>query len=621
MDRAATVSERTRDDVGGNNTTPAWADDPGSLQALVGGNNGGNVGGGSGSSMADYVRLFGRLQSTSSSLSLEFEASAVALAESAGRTAAAPVRAPLLASVSETWEVDEEGWGEGDVGGGVGDGAGQVVADGLDDSVVEDYSQTGTARTSSTSLPGRTMAVLSVVVLCEPISMTVLFPFVYFMVRDFGIAENDVGYYVGFLTGAFSLAQFVTSIPWGWISDRIGRRPVLMVGLLGNTVSMVLFGMSSTLWAAIASRALCGLLNGNVGVAKSMLGEITDASNQASAFSIFGLMWALGLIVGPGIGGLLASPVQNIPGLFAGFPILTERPYLLPCLFSALLSAVGFVAALAFLDESLGSGPGGSPKRQGYVPVAQEVVVSSAPLEEEGDGDNNDDSNPEHPLMVENGGGGDGSGVNEMVMPPTAFSTISAYALLAFREIIFDEIFSLWAVAPPKIGGLGFSASDIGLCLSIIGCATLFLQLVVYPRLARRYSALRLFRVGQTIYAVVFVAFPPLAALADVPDQGRELLWAALLAALVVRQVAEVMSYTSVMILIKDAADGGNLGIVNGSAQTLAALARSVGPLVGGSAWAFGLTSGLGFPLDTNLVFALLVTLGVAGAVHARWRL
>jgi MFS family permease len=170
-----------------------------------------------------------------------------------------------------------------------------------------------------TPLPARVMLVLCVVIFSEPMSLTILcewmiylhtiyislnhrlilnphlyftVPFIYFMVRDFGIAkdEKDIGFYVGFIASSFSLAQFLTSIFWGWMSDKVGRRPVLLLGLLGNTITIIMFGQSHSLTWAIISRSLCGFLNGNIGVAKSLLGEITDTSNEARAYSLFGFV-------------------------------------------------------------------------------------------------------------------------------------------------------------------------------------------------------------------------------------------------------------------------------------------------------------------------------------------
>lgn len=135
-------------------------------------------------------------------------------------------------------------------------------------------------RTTNTPLPFKTMLILCTVILAEPIALTILFPFVYFMVKDFGIIPSQIGYYVGFLASSFSFAQLLTSFWWGWLSDRIGRRPVLLIGLVGNAFSLLLFGLSHSLTWAILTRTMSGLLNGNIGVAKSVIGEITDSTNR-----------------------------------------------------------------------------------------------------------------------------------------------------------------------------------------------------------------------------------------------------------------------------------------------------------------------------------------------------
>ncbi|KAF9391701.1 hypothetical protein CPC16_004053, partial [Podila verticillata] len=115
--------------------------------------------------------------------------------------------------------------------------------------------------------------------------------------RDFGITENEdeIGFFCGLIASSFFFAQFCTSIFWGYMSDRYGRRPILLLGLIGSTIASLFFGLSKSLAWAIVSRSMCGLLNGNVGVAKSMLGEIADPSNQSQAFSIFGFAWGIGM--------------------------------------------------------------------------------------------------------------------------------------------------------------------------------------------------------------------------------------------------------------------------------------------------------------------------------------
>ena len=97
-----------------------------------------------------------------------------------------------------------------------------------------------------------------------------LFPYLPFMVRDFHLTEDDsqIGYYAGYIASAFSLGQFISSFFWGWFSDRIGRKPVLLLGAGGTFLSVLFFGFSINFPMALAARCLAGMLNGNVGVAK-----------------------------------------------------------------------------------------------------------------------------------------------------------------------------------------------------------------------------------------------------------------------------------------------------------------------------------------------------------------
>ena len=118
---------------------------------------------------------------------------------------------------------------------------------------------------ASDDLPLKTMLILCIVILSEPLSMTILFPFVVFMIRDFNIEEANIGYFVGFVASSFSLAQLLTSAGWGALSDRIGRRPVLLMGLFGNAITMISFGLSKSLVWCLISRFCCGMLNGNIG--------------------------------------------------------------------------------------------------------------------------------------------------------------------------------------------------------------------------------------------------------------------------------------------------------------------------------------------------------------------
>lgn len=95
----------------------------------------------------------------------------------------------------------------------------------------------------------------------------------------------------------FFITEAIFVLQWGRLSDKVGRRPVLLCGLLGLMMSMLSFGLSKSFVGIILSRALAGALNGNTGILKSAVGEITDESNAARAFSFIPVVWFVGVTV------------------------------------------------------------------------------------------------------------------------------------------------------------------------------------------------------------------------------------------------------------------------------------------------------------------------------------
>ena len=91
-----------------------------------------------------------------------------------------------------------------------------------------------------------------------------IFPYVYFMIEDFAIVEDksQISVYAGMVTSAFAFAEFSSGVVWGKLSDKIGRKPVLLTGLAGTALSMLIFGFAPSLPVALLARALGGLLNG-----------------------------------------------------------------------------------------------------------------------------------------------------------------------------------------------------------------------------------------------------------------------------------------------------------------------------------------------------------------------
>lgn len=91
-----------------------------------------------------------------------------------------------------------------------------------------------------------------------------IFPYIYYMIESFNITtdENWIAIYAGMVTSAFTFAEFSASMFWGRVSDRVGRKPILLSGLAGTGLSMIVFGFAPNLAVAIFARALGGLLNG-----------------------------------------------------------------------------------------------------------------------------------------------------------------------------------------------------------------------------------------------------------------------------------------------------------------------------------------------------------------------
>lgn len=95
----------------------------------------------------------------------------------------------------------------------------------------------------------------------------------------------------------FFVVEAMTVLQWSRASDYVGRKPILLIGLVGTIASMLSFGFSTTFLGLVISRCLTGLLNGNVGVMKSAMGDLTDATNRAEGFALMPVTWAIGCTV------------------------------------------------------------------------------------------------------------------------------------------------------------------------------------------------------------------------------------------------------------------------------------------------------------------------------------
>lgn len=129
---------------------------------------------------------------------------------------------------------------------------------------------------TNNKFPTTQLFLLSLARISEPIALTSIFPYSYALVRSYNLgSEDSIAFYCGVLIAAFSLAEACTGVFWGSLSDRIGRKPVLLIGTGGTLLSLLIVGFADTFWTALSGRIVGGLLNGNIGVIQSMVGELT----------------------------------------------------------------------------------------------------------------------------------------------------------------------------------------------------------------------------------------------------------------------------------------------------------------------------------------------------------
>jgi len=121
----------------------------------------------------------------------------------------------------------------------------------------------------------------------------------------------------GLLVASYAAAQFIGSPIWGRLSDKIGRRPVLIITIAGSIAGYILFGLAGSLWLLFFSRLLSGFMSGNITVAQAYITDITDAKNRAKGLGLIGAAFGLGFIIGPGMGGLLSVYGIEIPAYTA----------------------------------------------------------------------------------------------------------------------------------------------------------------------------------------------------------------------------------------------------------------------------------------------------------------
>lgn len=119
----------------------------------------------------------------------------------------------------------------------------------------------------------------------EPIAFNSILAYTYAMVKDLHDGdETDASFYAGLLVSAYAVAEAITAMGWGALSDRYGRKPVVLIGLGGVAISSLIFGLAKKYWVALLARFVGGALNGNVAVMQTMVAEMVKKPEHEREF-------------------------------------------------------------------------------------------------------------------------------------------------------------------------------------------------------------------------------------------------------------------------------------------------------------------------------------------------
>ena len=316
---------------------------------------------------------------------------------------------------------------------------------------------------------------------------------------------------VGLLFASYSIMQLIFSPVLGGLSDKHGRRPVLLLSIVGTGIGFLVLGFARTIFMLFVGRILDGITGGNISTAQAYIADITTTENRAKGMGLIGAAFGLGFIFGPALGGILSQWGIHVPFVFA--------------------------AALCFANAVLL-----------YFALPETVT-------------------PDHPARNRAAGGRSFRHVlNSFKQPRLAFVLI-IYFLFIVAFSIMTTSFSLYTMFR-----FGYDATHTGYLFAYVGLIAVIIQGGLIGRLVKRFGELPLVIFGALCFAISLFAVPFVG-----PAAGG---LAALLVGGGVFSMGNSLATPALTSLASKSVGAGEQGVVLGVTQSVASLARAVGPFL-----------------------------------------
>lgn len=361
--------------------------------------------------------------------------------------------------------------------------------------------------------PRAALFVVYVTVFLDLLGFGIILPLLPYYAIKFGASAREIG----FVFGAFSAAQFAGSFVLGRLSDRLGRRPVLLTCLLGAALAFLATGMAESLIGLVLARAFAGFFAGCISTAQAYVADVTRPEERARYMGLVGASIGLGFVFGPWIGAELSR-----------FGFRTSA------FASAGLAAANFLIATVALRESRAPRPkGASAGEGGHRHASSQLSLRRV-----------------------------GSVLRRPVIGPLLLC--GCLATLAF--VSMESTFAL-------LGRQRFQLNEqeLGRVFALIGITMIVVQGVLVGRLARRVGERRLATLGAVLLAAALLSMPFMPTLPT------------LVVALLCVSVGQGLFVPSIATLISRGSGADEQGSVLGIGQSLASLARAVGPPLAGT--------------------------------------